>query len=625
MNDTELTKVSQKDLDESNEHNDYIYSHDWKRLISCPPQLEEDDFNDGTYDFSGVKIICDNACDIDHCSWSSKDVDINIKIPEGVTHIGDFAFKGRKLGIVEIPNSLTYMGKNPFALTCLWKIINHNQKYTLHNENLVDTECGKIIHNIAYTGQIIIDDDIKIIGEYSFSRDEMPSIDEEDGELSIIIPSTVQEIGENAFENSNISSIIFLGMPKKLGNDIFKGCFYLEKIHVPNGLAEAFKNALPDNADLIDCSGDVVNGIVYRKILASNGITYFYKVICECDRSIYAYIKENKFHFSDENGNELRREDIGMRRGILVFDIIDELYTILPENKRIEGKAIAIDDSNNISWLESDADFYFNILDNQILIHKVEDLSEQFELGDSDIEYIHSARFWGENSESEITAYNDKLFVYNNGDKKQVIYCGKQYQELFDEIIVFEHGDGIFYNYRRNEILVSINKKWGMITQDGKYIFPQYKSIKELESALYKIETFDEMYGVINASGDVIICPTYRKLMHAHASNFYSGAFIVTDEDIYSVSLYNRTENKARIVGSCEIPEIEKCGIKKWGTQIFVRQTRSYEERATFLKIVKDDGKEFIYNNHCCEITDPDEIEKWDLSFSNNDCDWDWH
>jgi hypothetical protein len=161
--DLEITKVTKEDLAESHRSDDYIYSSDWKRLISFPPIPEEGKFNTGTFHISSsTKIICDNACDINHCGWLSKDVDICIRIPEGVTHLGDYVFKGRKLDIVEIPRSLTYIGKNPFALTSLWKIINHNQRYELRDDSYIDTEHGRLIHNISDHGKIVIEDDIKI-------------------------------------------------------------------------------------------------------------------------------------------------------------------------------------------------------------------------------------------------------------------------------------------------------------------------------------------------------------------------------------------------------------------------------------------------------------------------------
>ena len=45
-------------------------------------------------------------------------------------------------------------------------------------------------------------------------------------------------------------------------------------------------------------------------------------------------------------------------------------------------------------------------------------------------------------------------------------------------------------------------------------------------------------------------------------------------------------------------------------------------ERAVFLKVVKEDGKEFIFDNHGNDITDSDEFYEW----GDDDWeDWEWY
>lgn len=624
---SELTKVTKEDLAESHKSDDYVYSADWKRLISFPPIPEEGRFYKGTFHISSsTKVICDNACDIDHCGWLSTDVDIDIRIPEGVTHLGDYVFKGRKLDIVEIPRSLNYIGKNPFALTSLWKIINHNQRFVLRNNSFVDLELGKLIHNISDNGLIVIEKDIISIGEYSFSRNEEPNIyyyraeDEED--LVITVPSTVREIGDNAFENSKVSTIIFLGLPQKIGKDIFKGCTLLKDIHVPIGLVETYKEVLHDNANLIDCTGNVVNGIVYRNLLASNGITNFYKVSYDWNISIYAYIKDKKLHFSDEKGNELKREDIGIKKGIIVLDLKDNIYNFLPENKTPNGKAVAVDDSNNITWLEHDEDFYFYVTDNQILIHKskyIRDINERIK---ADKDYEDGARFFGNHSNSEITAYNSKLFVYHDDSDVRVIYFGKQYPNAFNEIEVW--GGGNKYD-ERSTILVCINNEWGMITLDNNYIEPQYKSIKRFynTSFLYELESHNGKMGVMNGFGDVVIDPDYEFLEIGDMTDWKSIYVVITDKNLYTI-FPNRDKKKDNYISYSEIPNIENSKVKKWGTKKFIQYTEHDEVwKCTFLKIVKEDNSEYIFDQNCNDITDSDEFYQWEEEESWMD--WDWY
>lgn len=622
----ELTKVTKEDLVESHKCDDYVYSADWKRLISFPPIPEEGRFYKGTYHISSsIKVICDNACDIDHCGWLSTDVDIDIRIPEGVTHLGDYVFRGRKLDIVEIPRSLDYIGKNPFALTSLWKIINHNQRFILHNDSLIDSVIGKLIHNISDEGNVVIDEDIKTIGEYSFSRGKEPNLyyyrSKEDKDLVVTIPSTVQEICDSAFENSNVASVIFLGMPKSIGKDIFKGCTLLKEIHVPIGLIDAFKKVLHNYDNLIDCTGNVVSGIVYRNLLVSNGITNFHKLLHDWNTSVYAFIKDNKFHFSDENGGELKREDIGIGNGIIVLDLKDDVYKFLPENEQPEGKALAIDDSNNISWFCDEEDFYFHITDNQILIHQSEYIRDMYERIKADKDYEDKARFFGDFSNKKVTAYNNKLFVYDDKGKIRVIYYGKQYKEVFDEIEVWELGD----KYTpRNVIIVCINNEWGMIAIDNNYIKPQYKSIHRFynTSFLYEVEDNNSRVGVMNGFGDIVIDIDYDFLEAGDMSDWQTTYIVVTNKDINTI-FPNREKKKGNYTSYCEIPEIEKCKIKKWGTKQFSRFDHNREEKAIFLKVVKEDGKEFIFDKYCKDITGSDEFYEWE-DFEEW-IGWDWY
>ena len=122
MTDSELTKVTKEELANIDGYDENVYSSDYKRLIRCTPCPEENNFLMCEYDFSGVTIICDNACSDKTCGWFYLDKEIDVKLPEGITHIGDFAFKGRDIDWLEIPRSLTYMGRDPFALSSVYRV-----------------------------------------------------------------------------------------------------------------------------------------------------------------------------------------------------------------------------------------------------------------------------------------------------------------------------------------------------------------------------------------------------------------------------------------------------------------------------------------------------------------------
>ena len=345
--DSELTKVTKDELSHIHKYNDYVYSSDYKRLIRCPPEPEENDFLVGEYDFSGVTIICDHACSDKTCGWFYLDREIDVKLPEGITHIGDFAFKGRNIDWLEIPQSLTYMGRDPFALSSVYRIKNRNEKFVVKDGSIINIQEHKLIHNISSKGRITIPEGVEEIGEYSFSRLEKPIAkndysSSEMEELTLIIPSSVQRIGNNAFKRNNLKSITFIGIPKTIGTSIFEECTLLETIYVPKGTKAKFSVLLPDYVNIIDDNGDSINHIVFKNFLRSNGVNDFYIIDYKWKYNVYGYNKEGLFHFSDEQGNELKREDIGIPDGVIVFDLVDEQYKWLKRNLHVKAKELLL-------------------------------------------------------------------------------------------------------------------------------------------------------------------------------------------------------------------------------------------------------------------------------------------
>lgn len=616
MTDSELTKVSKEELAESHENDDYVYSADWKRLISCPSTPEEDDFYKGTYDFSGVKVICDNACDIDHCGWLSTDVDIDITIPEGVTHIGDYVFKGRRLDIIELPRSLSYIGKNPFALTSPWKILINNSRFIVREKCLIDIEEGKIIHNISEDGNLVIGADINTIGEYAFSRYELTKqsdsylIDEEEKTFSVTIPSTVKAIGDNAFENCNITEIIFLGMPQFIGKDIFKGCELLEKIHVPSGMIDDFIRILPNNSDIIDGSGTVVNGIVFRNMLATSGITNFYKIAYDGIISVYGYVKDDEFHFSDENGNELKRDDIGIPKGVIVFDLVNDVYKMVEEKSSFKGKGIFIDGDNNISWLMPNENFYVRVSRNQIVIHKKEIIDDFVERSHVGRDYYHRARLFGDNSDCEITSIDERWYYYTNNGKIRIICDGKLHPDKFDSIDVHYYHLISRWKYF---IIVSIEGKWGFFTIEEKYYEPKYCMVDCLRNSdFYMVQNPDGGLGIASVYGEEIL-KANNKLLDIDEVYYDNIKLIATTEDnIYLLQSGFSPLGKRCYSYNCASLDIKIADILKLEIGNVYKYDFNRELKNQFVYVTMKDGNDVIYDHYGWNITDSDEYYDWE-------------
>lgn len=384
-------------------------------------------------------------------------------------------------------------------------------------------------------------------------------------------------------------------------------------------MVKDFKKALPDVSEKIDESGMAVNGIVFRNMLSSIGITNYHRISLDYRISIYGFIQDEKFHFSDENGKEISRDTIGFNKGVLVLEIQDNLYTMLPENKCRKHKAFAIDAFNNISWFENNELLYFSISEYQILIPKTEYVEVNYETQP----HYETARFFGQQSDTLITAYAKDVYSYIEDSKIRMICRGKLYSEKYDDVKVYTE-----YQYETEKwaVLVCKNGKWGMITQDGNDLNPQYRSIQVIRFPLFKLETFDNKFGLTDKYGDLLFRPIYNVFEYEEDSYSHASWFIITDTEISKVEFeWCKDRTKRRLI--CEIPEIDKSKIKKWGTCTFVRDTRRGEEHATFLKIIKEDGEEFIIDNKGNTLSRYDELEDWRLygDYGDGVEIWDWH
>lgn len=613
--DFELTKVTQEELSNIDGYNDYVYSKDHKRLIRCTPEPEENVFLVGEYNFSGITIICDNACSNQTCGWFYLDRIIDVKLPEGITHIGDFAFKGRYIDWLEIPKSLTYMGRDPFALSSVHRIKNKNEKFVVKDDSIINIKEHKLIHNISSNGKISIPEGVVEIGEYSFSKLEKPTARKEyysdkKDELTLIIPSSVQKIGDNAFQRNNLKSIIFIGIPEIIGKSIFEECTLLETIYVPKGTKAQFSELLPDFVNIIDDSGDSINHIVFKNFLRRNGVNDFYLVDSKWNHNIYGYNKEGLFHFSDELGNELEREDIGIPSGVIVFDLVDEQYKWLEEESSCKGKGIAIDSSNRFSWIDSNEDFYVRISTNQIVIHKCELIDDFVERTHIGRDYHHRARFFGENSEMAITSIDERLFYYTESGKIRIVSDGKLHPEQFDSIEVKSFKT--IFNWK-HFVIVSKLDKWGFFTIDGKYIEPKYSMVECLkDSYFYMIQQVDGCLGIANIYGEELLeaSNSFLDINVLHGKNI--NLIATTSDNIYILSCDYTPLKKRSFSYRCSPLGIKISDILKLEITNAYKYDHERELKTQFIYIIKKDGKQMVFDNYGWDVTDSNEYYKWE-------------
>ena len=148
--------------------------------------------------------------------WNAKRFYINqvevrdLTIPDGVTHVGDYAFSGcSRLTSVTIPSSVTGVGKYAFF------------------------GCSGL-------SLITIPEGMASIGEYAFSDCT--------GLKSVTIPAGVTSIGSASFHGcSGLRVVTIPSSVEQIGSGTFFGCYSLSKVYVDAGDTERVKALLSDS------------------------------------------------------------------------------------------------------------------------------------------------------------------------------------------------------------------------------------------------------------------------------------------------------------------------------------------------------------------------------------------
>ena len=149
-------------------------------------------------------------------------------IPNSVTSIGAYAFSNCKgLTSAVIPNSVTSIGQAAFSDVTKIIVEEGNERYDSRNNcnAIIETECNTLVAGCAST---VIPDTVEEIGEYAF--DDCSSL------TSITIPPSVTEIGEYAFCGcSSLTSITIPESVTEFGKGAFYDCPSLTEVRIPKG------------------------------------------------------------------------------------------------------------------------------------------------------------------------------------------------------------------------------------------------------------------------------------------------------------------------------------------------------------------------------------------------------
>ncbi len=177
----------------------------------------------------------------------------NTVIPNSVTSIGVSAFYGCKgLTTIEIPNSVSSIGYGAFSgcsgLTSI-VVVSDNTHYDSRNNcnAIINSYTNELISGCKYT---VIPNTVTSIGEDAFNNSGLTSIE---------IPGSVTRIGNYAFVDcTGLTSIVLYSTTPPLGGKSMFGYTNNCPIYVPAGSVDAYKTAQywSDYADRIHPLGD---------------------------------------------------------------------------------------------------------------------------------------------------------------------------------------------------------------------------------------------------------------------------------------------------------------------------------------------------------------------------------
>lgn len=221
-----LTAVTGFEVAEGSDYfcssDDIIFTKDMTGLVCYPAGK-----NVPAYEVpAGVKYIANQAMR-NNISLSS------VKLPEGLERIGDLAFVSDFLTEFNVPASVTYIGEgalfNNVYLTSI-TVDPANTEYRASDGMLFGINNGMLVAVVPPKGDVTIPEGVKILGGYTFYNN--PNLGK------VTLPSTLERIGDEAFEYSSITEINFPASLKSVGMQAFASCANLREAMFEEGLEE---------------------------------------------------------------------------------------------------------------------------------------------------------------------------------------------------------------------------------------------------------------------------------------------------------------------------------------------------------------------------------------------------
>lgn len=166
----------------------------------------------------------------------------SLSLPEGLERIGDLAFYGdESLQSAALPSSLKWMGSSVFLSCAKISYLEENGVKYLGNEENPHLLAWKLSLSDDPITSVSLHADTALIGASLFEGEESLT--------RVSLPENVVSIGDSAFRDAPISSILIGGKVEEIGDYAFSGCSSLTSCTIQgNALKtihrEAFSGAL---------------------------------------------------------------------------------------------------------------------------------------------------------------------------------------------------------------------------------------------------------------------------------------------------------------------------------------------------------------------------------------------
>ena len=186
-----------------------------------------------------------------------------------IEQIGELALMSTAISSFYLPSTVTFIGEGILAdcanLTSI-RVDDENTIYTDKNSNIiVDVQNKTLIASCSTSTNIF--NDITAIANYTLYGVK------NDGLVNVNLPETLTSIGDNAFSNSTLESII---IPKSVGtiaDQAFKDCQKLTNVTIES--KAIFQNIVEQNAQgYLVANATIIN--VEASIIDSDGLTSAY-------------------------------------------------------------------------------------------------------------------------------------------------------------------------------------------------------------------------------------------------------------------------------------------------------------------------------------------------------------